>query len=278
MKKQLYIAMLLLACSASMQAQDTLWVRYDDRFKPNKSFLLKDVDSILFKSSLMQFAKNNGTTSSQQYSSVAPIDGSDMSFTNPGRYLLKPNTYSGTNYTNDAATSGYNFAHHLESEHFAVFWDVRYGENPAKIQYPGDGNVANANTVLSIAEKCWQMYANELGFLEEGHSTTDRYKIQLYIPYQKDWRADASGTDGVGGGMTGIGHFNPWAAVARGGHTIAHEVGHTFQYLVSGAGDGAAATTTAGGRAVPTGRPTRYSPNGSSPTVNTLSSTSAPTT
>ena len=33
--------------------------------------------------------------------------------------------------------------------------------------------------------------------------------------------------------MTGIGHFNPWAAVARGGHTIAHEVGHTFQYLVS---------------------------------------------
>jgi hypothetical protein len=110
MKKQLYIAMLLLACSASMQAQDTLWVRYDDRFKPNKSFLLKDVDSILFKSSLMQFAKNNGTTSSQQYSSVAPIDGSDMSFTNPGRYLLKPNTYSGTNYTNDAATSGYNFA------------------------------------------------------------------------------------------------------------------------------------------------------------------------
>lgn len=233
MKKQLYIAMLLLACSASMQAQDTLWVRYDDRFKPNKSFLLKDVDSILFKSSLMQFAKNNGTTSSQQYSSVAPIDGSDMSFTNPGRYLLKPNTYSGTNYTNDAATSGYNFAHHLESEHFAVFWDVRYGENPAKIQYPGDGNVANANTVLSIAEKCWQMYANELGFLEEGHSTTDRYKIQLYIPYQKDWRADASGTDGVSGGMTGIGHFNPWAAVARGGHTIAHEVGHTFQYLVS---------------------------------------------
>ena len=233
MKKQLYIATLLLVCSASMQAQDTLWVRYDDRFKPNKSILLKDVDSILFKSSQLQLVKSNGTTSTQSYSSAAPIGASDMSFTNPGRYLLKPNTYSGTDYTNAAAPSGYNFAHHVESEHFAVFWDVRYGDNPAKIQYPGDGNVANANTVLSIAEKCWQMYANELGFLEEGNSTTDKYKIQLYIPYQKDWRADASGTEGASGGYTGIGHFNPWAAVARGGHTVAHEVGHTFQYLVS---------------------------------------------
>ena len=233
MKKQLYIATLLLASAASVSAQDTLWVRYDDRFKANKAISLKDVDSILFKSSLMQFAKGSSPASSQQYASVAPIGASEMTFTYPGRYLLKPNTYSGTDYTNATAASGYNFAHHLESEHFAVFWDARYGSNPARLQYPGDGNVASAHTVLQIAEKCWDVYAGELGFLEEGRSTTDKYKIQLYIPYQKEWRADASGTDGVGGGMTGIGHFNPWAAAARGGHTIAHEVGHTFQYLVS---------------------------------------------
>ena len=233
MKNKLYITMLLLTCAASMWAQDTLWVRYDDRFKANKAFVLKNVDSILFKNSQLQLMKTGGNVTTQNYASVIPIDASDTSFTNPGRYLLKPNTYSSTNYNNASATQGYNFAHHLESDHFAVFWDVRYGENPAKIQYPGDGNVANANTVLSIAERCWQMYATELGFLEEGHSTTDKYKIQLYIPYQKDWRADASGTEGTNGGYTGIGHFNPWAAVARGGHTIAHEVGHTFQYLVS---------------------------------------------
>ena len=59
--------------------------------------------------------------------------------------------------------------------------------------------------------------------------TTDKYKIQLYVLYQTDWRADASGVDQ----KTGIGHMSPGAIGARGGHTVAHEVGHTFQYLVS---------------------------------------------
>ncbi|MBP5770768.1 MAG: hypothetical protein J6W75_05340 [Bacteroidaceae bacterium] len=229
----------LLYLSAGLQlsktfAQDTLWVRYDDRFRANGIISLKNVDSVgvhptqlrLYNATLQTGYKNLAT------SSFVPTDGADMVFSNPGRYLLKPNTYGGTDYTNAAATSGYNFAHCLESDHYAVFWDVRYGENATKIQFPGDGNVTNANTVLNICEQCWEKYV-ELGFIVPGKSTTDKYKIQLYIPYQKDWRADASGTDGVSGGQTGIGHFNPWAANARGGHTVAHEVGHTFQYLVS---------------------------------------------
>ncbi len=231
-------ALLLALCqtAATLSAQDTIWVRYDDRFKPNYIISLKDVDSIEVRPTQMRLYSDK--LPSAKYTPLAtntrvPTDEASMMFSDPGRYLLKPNTYSGTDYTNAAATSGYNFAHSVESAHFAVFWDIRYGDTPTKIQYPGDGNVANANTVLSICERCWNMYANELGFLEEGNSTTDKYKIQLYIPYQSAWRADASGTDGVGGGQTGIGHFNPWAATARGGHTVAHEVGHTFQFLVS---------------------------------------------
>ena len=209
-------------------AQDTLWVRYDNRFSDNTAIRIADVDSFVFKNA--QVVVGNKTQS-------VPVDAATMVFTDPGRILLKPNTYSGTSYTSKNAKEGYNFSHMMESEHFAVFWDVRYGNDPSHLQYPGDGNVASAYNILSVAEKCWKVYVNELGFLEEGKSTTDRYKIQLYVPYQKDWRADASGTDGLrpdgSWSMTGIGHFNPWAANARGGHTIAHEVGHTFQYLVS---------------------------------------------
>ena len=216
-----------------VQAQeDTLWIRYDDRFKANGRLLLTGIDSLEVKSTQFRFYANDGTSRAQIYTQLVPTDEASMQFTNPGRILLKPSIYSSTNYTNASATQGYNFQHMVEGEHFAVFWDVRYGENAAKIQYPGDGNVANANTVLSIGENCWKKYC-ELGFMKPGESTTDRYKIQLYIPYQSEWRADASGTDGASGGKTGIGHFNPWAANARGGHTIAHEVGHTFQYLVS---------------------------------------------
>ena len=215
-------------------AQDTLFVRYDDRFQPNGIISIEGVDSVEVRPNQLRLYTPDATLGYRnvQTSKVVPTDAAEMMFTDPGRYLLKPNTYAGTNYNNAAATSGYNFAHMQESEHYALFWDARYGDNPTRIQYPGDGNVANANTVLNICERCWTTYV-ALGFIVPGKSTTDKYKIQLYIPYQSDWRADASGTDGVSGGKTGIGHFNPWAAAARGGHTVAHEVGHTFQYLVS---------------------------------------------
>ena len=217
------------------QAQDTLWVRFDNRFKANVSMPIQNVDSIEVTPSKLRFY--NATLplgySEKTISSFAPIDESEMSFVNPGRYLLKPSTYAGTDYTNAAATSGYNFAHSQESEHYALFWDVRYGEDPNRLQYPGDGNVASAKQILNICERCWDKYT-ELGFIDPNKSVTQKYKIQLYVPYQSEWRADASGTTGANSSeKTGIGHFNPWAANARGGHTVAHEVGHTFQYLVS---------------------------------------------
>ena len=226
MKKHfsLLISLVALLATNTALAQDSLWVRYDDRFRANNVVDLSGVDSFTIGNAQLKVGTRTVSV---------PVDKASVMFSDPGRFLLKPNTYSGTDYMNANATSGYNFAHSLESEHFAVFWDVRYGNNPSHIQYPGDGNVASAYDVLDVAERCWNTYVDDLGFLVPGQSTTDKYKIQLYIPYQKDWRADASGTDGVNGGQTGIGHFNPWAAVARGGHTVAHEVGHTFQYLVS---------------------------------------------
>ena len=231
MKTTIFSILLLGQCCA-MSAQDSLWVRYDNRFQKNVGVSIANADSIEVKTAQVKVYAPTGTKTV-----TAAAGKSTILLANPGRYLLKPSTYSGTNYENQKATSGYNFAHSLESEHFAVFWDVRYGNNPDKIQYPGDGNVTKASYVLDIAEKCWKIYADELGFVKEGSSVTDKYKIQLYIPYQSDWRADASGVDGQESdgtwSKTGIGHFNPWAANARGGHTVAHEVGHTFQYLVS---------------------------------------------
>ncbi len=232
MKKTTIILALCLCATQYIFGQDTLWVRYDDRFKANGIISLVDADSMEVRNTMLKIFVPTVSSGYRNVmtNSLVPTDEAEMTFSNPGRYLLKPNTYAGTDYTNADATSGYNFAHSLETDHYAVFWDVRFGENPAKIKHPDAGSVANANTVINVCERCWDKYV-ELGFLVPGKSTTDKYKIQLYIPYQSDWRADASGTEGVSGGKTGIGHFNPWAASI--GTTVAHEVGHTFQYLVS---------------------------------------------
>ena len=237
MKLYRYIiaAALVLQASAPIMAQedkpDTLFVRYDDRFKANGTLLLGHADSIDIGASSMKIydATTELGFTTKTYTTLIPTDACDMTFRNPGRWLLKPSIYGGTDYTNDAATSGYNFKHSMESEHFALFWDVQFGETATYIKHPNAGNVANAYNVLDIAERCWNKYV-ELGFVKPGASTTDKYKIQLYIPYQSDWRADASGTNGVNGELTGIGHFTPWAASSN--STVAHEVGHTFQFLV----------------------------------------------
>ncbi len=237
--KKIQILLAGIACIAGMQAAlaqpETLWIQYDNRFKANAQLDITEVQSIDVSPSRFTFISEKyalGFTN-KTHTDLVPLDKATMSFTDPGRWLLKPNTYSDTNYENDNATSGYNFKHSAESEHFAVFWDARYGENPAQIKHPDNSSVANVNSVLSICERCWTKY-EELGFIKPGQSTTDKYKIQLYIPYQAEWRADASGTYGANSSeQTGLGHFNPWAATARGGHTVAHEVGHTFQYLVS---------------------------------------------
>ena len=235
--KKLYIILLLAVASlASLpaMAQDTLWIRYDDRFKANQSISLDQVDSIEVGNTTLKFFT---TTSSVGYISknyvttgLVPINGADMSFTDPGAWLLKPNTYSGTNYNDDTATSGYNFKHHMESDHYAVFWDAQYGNNPSYIKHPDNGSVASATNILDVGERCYKKYV-ELGFINPDATILNKYKIQLYVPYQAEWRADASGDWGTNGERTGLGHFNPWAATARGGHTIAHEVGHTYQFL-----------------------------------------------
>ena len=232
--KKIFFSLFFLIDVVTLVGQDTLWIRYDDRFQANGKILIGGVDSVEIRSSQFRIYADSLSLGyrNQAYSNLVPTDEADMMFVNPGRYLLKPNTYSGTNYTNANAKSGYNFAHMMESDHFAVFWDVRYGENPSSIKHPDNSSVVSASSVLNIGERCWNKYV-ELGFLKEGVSTTDKYKIQLYIPYQSEWRADASGDYGTNGEKTGLGHFNPWAATARGGHTVAHEIGHTFQYLVS---------------------------------------------
>ena len=114
---------MLLAAFGEMKAQDSLWIRYDNRFQANKVLDIKGADSMEVKSGQLKVYLNDGKTRS----TALAVDKSAVVFANPGRYLLKPDTYSGTNYENAAAKEGYNFAHSQESEHFVVYVCRRTG-------------------------------------------------------------------------------------------------------------------------------------------------------
>ena len=228
--------------TCAQEKPDTMWFQFNDRFTENEIIDLTGVDSMEFAKTRFKLYKYNEATGkvnalpkTYRTNGVYRLDGIE-------RYLVRPNTYSSNNFTNENST--FCFKRSVESEHFVLFWAKGLNLMPnGDLKGGASSSVCNVNTLLANAERIWDVYVDDLGFLEPGKSTTDRVKIEMFIVNQSEWRADGSGTDGsvwtAGTGSTktqkshkvGLFHCNAWAASSN--VTVAHEIGHTFQYLVS---------------------------------------------
>ncbi len=108
----------------------------------------------------------------------------------------------------------------LQSKHWILFWDKGYGDvRPSGI----DG-------ILETADHIFEFYADSLQFLtiNQGKSKTDTYKMIIRLRSSEEWEASGSGIDNVIGLLT----LSRWAYTSRSGQTMAHEIGHCFQYQV----------------------------------------------
>ena len=114
----------------------------------------------------------------------------------------------------------WSFLRSLQSKHWIVFWEKGYG---TKVP-------ANVENMLNMADECFELYANKLGFIkaEQGTSKTDKYKMIIRLKSTGDWIAEGSGIDNQIGMLT----LSSWGYQSRGGQTTAHEIGHCFQYQV----------------------------------------------
>ncbi len=200
---------LLASLTAKAQRPDTLWYRFDNRFTANRNYDLTGYDTLYLRSSGIR-AYKAGETSSKYIG--YPSDAGHFLFSDPGRILYQPSSMSG-DFTNSNNT--WCFERSQESTHFVCFWEK--------------GCTADVDYTLSVAEKAWDVYTKQLGFLEEGNSSTDTYKILIRAYNTSDWIASGSGEDMKIGTL----NISPSAVTARGGHTVAHEIGHTFQYLTN---------------------------------------------
>jgi len=244
--KRLWIILAIVCMQAGVafaqEKPDTLWFQFTDRFTENEIIDLTDIDSIEFTKTMMKRFKYNASSGSILSMPKTYRTNGVYRLDEVERYLVKPDTYSGNNYNNENST--FCFQRSAESEHFVIFWAKGLTKQAnGNIVGGASSSVCNVNTLLRNAEKIWDVYVNQLGFLEPGRSTTDRVKIEMYIVNQSEWRADGSGVDGkvwtAGTGTSktsrshkvGIFHCNAWAASDN--VTVAHEIGHTFQYLVS---------------------------------------------
>ena len=221
------LAALLMALmmTAGVYAQQTLWFHNTDRFAAHQRIDLTQFDSLVFKSSFLfaYYKKEAGKTNDYAQYAYNTKRYDYYTFQDPGRIIYKPNEFKTMDFSN--SSSRWCFERSRESEHFIVFWEPGFGLDPKKSDNPLD-----VDLMLQRAEHLFDFYANTLGFVVPGQSkSTDKYKIEIFVFYQTEWLATGSGYDDMIGALW----CNPWALQAAGGHTIAHEIGHSFQYLVA---------------------------------------------
>ena len=146
--------------------------------------------------------------------------------------FYKPNRDSdpgSTFYDPLKRSSLYYFGRSKQSEHFIIFWDRDFGNTPpdqAESPYHVD-----TDALLVWCEQIYDYYVNVLKFAHftsAEKSYLDSYKFQIFLWHQTEWAAYGSGpADNV----TGCLWINPEAANSR--STVAHEIGHSFQYQVA---------------------------------------------
>ena len=114
-----------------------------------------------------------------------------------------------------------------ESDNIIVFWANGYGQNdPNSGSVPSEYRV-DVDDLLKKLESFYDLYIHQLKFAEVGvgKSNLDKYKMIICLYYTTDWMAYGSGFDDLIGGM--------WISPSTChpvGSTIAHEMGHSFQY------------------------------------------------
>ena len=175
-------------------------------------------ESIRFESMRSFIVRNDETEERYLYTKAE-----HFYLTPPPQALYRPNYLRRNDFESDA--SQYCFARSLQSDHFIVYWEKGFGADPTQAPSPYTFDPAE---LLARAEKAYEVYTTQLGFGDATTSTTlATYKINIFVHYQDTWRATGSGNDFKAGSLD----VNP--AASKNVITTAHEIGHTFQYIVS---------------------------------------------
>ncbi len=128
-----------------------------------------------------------------------------------------------------SSSSTWFYGRSRQSEHFIVFWGKGYDEYGivTPTDYPSATYRVDIDNLLERAEEFYDINVNTLKFITPGASKTDNYKMMIFLLYQTEWLATGAGYDDVIGAL--------WVSpntCQPVGSTIAHEIGHSFQYQV----------------------------------------------
>lgn len=143
--------------------------------------------------------------------------------------------YIPDSWTYNAATGEYteggnselqwSFSRSKASDNCIVFWQKGFGSDPSHApSLEGTSMTFDVDAVLQVAETCYELNVNRLGF--SCSNMLNKYKILILMNYTTTWTCYGGGYDFECSALW----LNP-ATVKPAGHSLAHEVGHSFHYM-----------------------------------------------
>lgn len=114
-----------------------------------------------------------------------------------------------------------------ETPNLVAFWEKGFGENPTTTISPKYR--FDLDNLMQDAEKMYEFYRDTLKFVKSGNSLTDKYRTNFYIYYNDDGTCYGGGAEEKVGSMW----LSPGRIQKKPYGTIAHELAHAFQYMLS---------------------------------------------
>ena len=116
----------------------------------------------------------------------------------------------------------------VESDNVIIFWDKNYGSKKPHELPKNDWNYVDIPDLLAKCEAFFELEINQLGFVDPEKSNLSKYKVMVLMNYSQpgDWACYGGGYDFMVSAL--------WlnsATCKPVGHSVAHEVGHSFHYM-----------------------------------------------
>jgi hypothetical protein len=113
----------------------------------------------------------------------------------------------------------------VESDNVIIFWDKYYTTNPKNLS-KSNFYYVDIDDLLQKCEAFFDLEINQLGFVNPTTSNLSKYKVMVLMNHTETWTCYGGGYDYQVSALW----LNP-ATCKPVGHSVAHEVGHSFHYM-----------------------------------------------
>ena len=113
----------------------------------------------------------------------------------------------------------------VESDNVIIFWDKYYTTNPKNLP-KSDFYYVDIDDLLQKCEAFFDLEINQLGFVDPQASNLSKYKVMVLMNHTTTWTCYGGGYDYQVSALW----LNP-STCKPVGHSVAHEVGHSFHYM-----------------------------------------------